>query len=215
MAAQSMTCAACSVQGLQVSDHRPGTPHQVPQDGEASGFTPGTGVGQETSDDGLSAEELEAFMNETEKQNCEAEASRLLQNKDFRHESCEQLLKNLPLQPILKHRRMLGDSRSIYVTLGVCAYGNHYGITKKTRAWENLCRYVNAYVENWSGPGHKTVNNDERFENILIGLGDFRKGGLWLEDLGFISSGNKGEKQERQLPNGKWVPGLFRTVVIR
>ena len=184
VAAQSMTCGACSVQGSWDQEHRPGDFHQVPQDGEASGFLRN---GRFASDNGISPEEVEAFMSESEKQVCEAEAQRLLQNKDFRHESCEQLLKNFPLQPIMKHRRMLGNNRSIYVTLGVYAYGNHYGITKKTRVWENLCRYMNAYVENWSGPGcrtsltislnnqiplHKDVNNDERFDNVLIGLGD-------------------------------------------
>ena len=221
VAAQSMTCGACSVQGSWDQEHRPGDFHQVPQDGEASGFLRN---GRFASDNGISPEEVEAFMSESEKQVCEAEAQRLLQNKDFRHESCEQLLKNLPLQPIMKHRRMLGNNRSIYVTLGVYAYGNHYGITKKTRVWENLCRYMNAYVENWSGPGcrtsltislnnqiplHKDVNNDERFDNVLIGLGDFRKGGLWLEDVSSGSGCQKGEKQERQLPNGKWISGTI------
>ena len=244
---QHVRCAAC-VQGMSSdSQEVPGgptqaAPRQVSQVTKASGSFQGEVSGRDprplefrrvTSEiknegpNSLSPEEFEAYMSEEEIQQCEEQARNLLMQRDFKHESCESLLKLLPLKPILKHRRMLGNQRSVYVTYGVYAYGGHYGITRQTKNHKQLCRYLNAYVENWSGPScrtsltlsfnnqipvHKDVNNDERFDNIVVGLGDFKKGGLWLQqETANVTPGCQGF-QKRQLPSGDWVPGVIQDI---
>ena len=115
---------------------------------------------------------------------------------------------------------MLGDSRTVYVLLGTYAFGNHYGLTSHTRTFPHLSKYLNKFMENWSGgpfcrsslviswnnllPLHRDVNNDSRYLNHLIGLGDYQHGELWLQSP---ESAEAGRDQRRQLPNGEWIRG--------
>ena len=80
----------------------------------------------------------------------------------------------------------------MYVTLGVYAYGNHYGLTRRSSQFPQLSRYLNKFMENWSGgpfcrstitvslnnlvPMHRDVNNDENYKNHVVGLGNFQHG---------------------------------------
>ena len=236
---QSVKCAACVLsvglpEGQASGGTSQATPRQVSQEGKVSGSFQGIGSGEasrtlDTSEvwatqDELTSEEVMAFMTQEEMEACEAKAKGLLENRDFKHSSCEELLDMLPLKPILKHRRMLGNQRSVYVTFGVYAYGSHYGITHRTRSHQCLCRYLNMYMENHAGPFcrtsltlsfnnqmpvHRDVNNDERFDNVVIGLGSFQKGGLWLQDDASESSKVSEQVQKRQLPSGEWVSGVI------
>ncbi|OLQ04719.1 Retrovirus-related Pol polyprotein from transposon TNT 1-94 [Symbiodinium microadriaticum] len=115
---------------------------------------------------------------------------------------------------------MLGDSRTVYVLLGTYAFGNHYGLTSHTRTFPQLSKYLNKFMENWSGgpfcrsslviswnnllPLHRDVNNDSRYLNHMIGLGDYQHGELWLQSS---ESAEAGRDQRRQLPNGEWIRG--------
>ena len=219
-----VSCGACCLQGSGLLRQVAGAPAQagpqVSQEGEASGSFQGRGSGQVMPEyEGLSLEEFEAFMSKGEVRTCEEAAEGLLKSKDFKHQSCESLLEQLPLKPVLKHRRMLGDARSVYLILGAYAFGNHYGVTRKTQQFPHLCRYLNAYMENWNGPFcrtsvcislnnqvplHKDNNNDNQYDNVLIGLGSFQKGGLWIQDS---EGSSEGSSSKRQLPNGSWING--------
>ena len=173
----------------------------------------------------VSAEELQAYMNAEQAAQAESRAKELLEAKNFEQGSCEELLKLLPLKPINRHRRMLGDTRTVYVTLGVYAHGNHYGMTQKGKQLPHLCRYLNAFLENWSGgpfcrssitiswnnllPMHRDVNNDPIYDNHSIGLGNFQHGGLWIQTPSSASSATVTGRQ-RQLPSGEWATGQVR-----
>ena len=175
----------------------------------------------------VSVEELQAYMSAEQVAQAETVAKELLEAKNFKTGSCEELLRLLPLRPINRHRRMLGDLRTVYVTLGVYAYGNHYGLTHKGRQFPHLCRYLNAFLENWSGgpfcrssitislnnllPMHRDVNNDPNYDNHSIGLGNFQHGGLWIQTPQ-ASNLVTATGQRRQLPSGEWATGQVHDI---
>ncbi|CAE7233664.1 RE1 [Symbiodinium sp. CCMP2592] len=113
-------------------------------------------------------------------------------------------------------KSMLGDKRAVYVALGVYAYGNHYGITNRSMLFPRLRKYLNRFMENWSGgpfcksslvvswnnllPLHRDANNDSAYKNHVIGLGTYQHGELWLQST-------DGGAQRRQLPSGEWIQG--------
>ena len=102
----------------------------------------------------------------------------------------------------------------------VYAFGNHYGLSSRTSRLPHLSRYLNKFLENWSGgpfcrsslviswnnllPLHRDVNNDSRYPNHLIGLGDYKHGELWLQSL---ESREDNRDLRRQLPTGDWIRG--------
>ena len=165
----------------------------------------------------VSPEELEAFMTDQQIQDVECQAQSHLNKKNYSLGACEELLRSLPLKPINKHRRMLGDMRVVYVTLGVYAHG----LTRKTERFKWVTRYLNAFMQNWSGgpfcgssftislnnrlPMHRDVNNDERYKNHSIGLGTYEHGGLWVQES--PDDLTSGESHLRQLPSGEWIRG--------
>ena len=215
-------CQAC-VQGDPTRRTAQATRPQVNQVG-VQGLTQhgdeASGTKGRVGEDDVSLEEFEAFMSTEEIQDVEAQAQQLNQTQNFQQDKCTELLRRLPFKPIRKHRGMLGDSRTVYVLLGTYAFGNHYGLTSHTRTFPQLSKYLNKFMENWSGgpfcrsslviswnnllPLHRDVNNDSRYLNHMIGLGDYQHGELWLQSS---ESAEAGRDQRRQLPNGEWIRG--------
>ncbi|CAE6972698.1 unnamed protein product [Symbiodinium sp. KB8] len=174
---------AC-VQGDDPTRETQATEPKVNQVGMTSTLAHGdeaSGMNQGEDGEEVSLEEFEAFMSDTETQDVEAQAQQLLQEKDYRQDKCTELLKKLPFKPV---------------------------------------RYLNKFLENWSGgpfcrsslviswnnllPLHRDVNNDSRYPNHLIGLGDYKHGELWLQSL---ESREDNRDLRRQLPTGDWIRG--------
>ena len=141
--------------------------------------------------------EEECFGQE-EIQDLEVLSERLFQAKDFRHSSCEQLLEMLPFKARKQHRNMLGEKPETYITLGAYSFGNHYGVTRRTRQIPHTVRYLLGYMTSLNGgsftctslvinknarcPSHRDVNNSPEYFNRLVGLGPYTNGELWVEE---------------------------------
>ena len=161
----------------------------------------------------------ECFQSE-DIQDLEGEARRLLQEKDSRHQSCEQLINKIPFNPQRRQRGILGEQPQTYIVLGVYAFGNHYGVTKRTYQIPHTVRYLMKYLRHVNGsvftctslvinrnamcPIHKDVNNDPEYLNRLIGLGNYTRGELWVE----VPQEQNSQKACRKvLPNGMVLNG--------
>ena len=134
----------------------------------------------------------------------------MIQQKQFDHSECEQLIELLPLKPQSKHRGLLGNQSAVYATFGAYSYGNHYGVTKLTRRFPVFTKYLTKYfahhdtqgscsssmVVNINGrcPLHRDNHNAAHHENRLVGLGKYKGGELWIETPG--NQGIKGVTRE-------------------
>ncbi|CAE7839318.1 RE1 [Symbiodinium sp. CCMP2592] len=155
-------------------------------------------------------------FSEAQVQKIEARAKELLEKQQFSHGTCEQVLKSLPNYRPKNHRSVLQEEHVRYLSFGLYAYGNHYGVTKSTLKFPNICRYILAYVQHWSKEQiectsfvvndngtlkvHRDNHNRVGSRNCLIGVTNYQDGGLWL-------AGPPQNKQQparaKVLPNGK------------
>ena len=111
---------------------------------------------------------------------------------------------------------MLKDQKAVYATLGAYSYGNHYGITNLTRVIPETTRYLLAYLKhhdpsktpcsslvlnlNGKCPAHRDVHNGAQWDNRLIGLGTFKGGGLWIENIESSGHSEKDQSQRQVRP---------------
>ena len=134
-----------------------------------------------------------------------------MNNQDYSHQTCEQLLKQLPFKTSKQHRGRLKEQKPRYIAFGLYSHGNHYGITKQSQVFPQVCRYVVQYLKHWSPETvyctsfvvndnchlelHKDVHNVPGTPNYLIGLGSYQGGELWIENsedselVGLLGSG--------------------------
>ena len=96
---------------------------QVTRISEDSLGNDGTGEGLGQDFGVMTVEELEAFMTREAYTNLEQEALDLLEQKNFHHETCQKLILQLPLQPVARHRKLLGAEHATYLTFGAYAHG--------------------------------------------------------------------------------------------
>ena len=173
------------------------------------------GIGSE-ADDALD----EALWTEHACAEAEVKASQAQRAKQYDHHTCEAILALVPLKAVLKHRKMLGPQPARYLTLGLYSHGNHYGVTRASKSLPNVCQYLNSWLryhtkdiqENTSIvvsvnnqlPLHKDNHNLPGTQNHCIGIGNYSKGGLWLEHKlpPTESSGS-----HKVLPNGTRISG--------
>ena len=184
---------------------------------------------EETGPDFGGPEPLEeANYNRDEVQQAEELAKALEQNKDYRDSACEELLRQLPLQPHLSRKGQLGETRVNYFVFGAYAYGSQYGVAQRTRVLPHCVKYINHYLKHkdpnqrkWTSfvvnynqamPIHRDVNNQAQQPNLLIGLGNYTKGGVWVQettqarDMG-LQPGKMGAVCSRVTPLGETVWG--------
>ena len=159
--------------------------------------------------------------------------------KRYRHSECEQLLELLPFRPKNQSQGKLPNQKAVYLTLGAYSYGNHYGITHKTRILPHFTKYLLAYL-NQHDPDktacssvviilngrcvlHRDVHNQKQYPNRLMGLGNYQGGGLWVEESEQKGQGDSGlesrEVGDQQVVWGrvhsthhkvvKFLPGLW------
>ncbi|CAE7216023.1 RE1 [Symbiodinium sp. CCMP2592] len=105
------------------------------------------------------------------------------------------------------------------------AYGNHYGVTNKTKQFPQLTQYIHAYMQhhhkkplgcnailvscNAKHPVHRDLHNDAEVPNVVIGLGNYRKGRLWVA----TSHPEQAHPTSRKvLPNGQTVVGQYHDI---
>ena len=127
-------------------------------------------------------------------------AQNMLRKKQFQHDECEQFVEYLQIPKCTRHRGLIEDKEARYMTLGAYSHGNHYGVTKHTRRMPFATKYLLQYLSHHDPEKtyctslvinvdgrcrtHRDVHNDERYPNLLIGLGDYNQGELWIESNG-------------------------------
>ncbi|CAE7799282.1 GIP [Symbiodinium sp. CCMP2456] len=110
---------------------------------------------------------------------------------------------------------------SFNVALGAYSHGAFGGICKYTNKHLELVCYINAFIRHhqplhqWSSLmvsknsrtlPHRDHHNLDGSWNMLIGVGDYRGGGLWVGD----ESPDGGIARRVRLPSGKYQPGHVR-----
>ena len=157
----------------------------------------------------------ELFTQE-ETQTVERRAQSLLEARNFTHKACENLIASLPQHVRSQHRGAILDERARYLTFGLYAYGNHYGVTKCTLQFPRVCRYILRYLQHWSKDKitctsfvindngtlkmHKDHHNKEGCPNFLIGVSSYQHGGLWIEGP---PENSRQKTRAKVLPNGE------------
>ena len=180
----------------------------------------GRSVEAESERDGEDEACDEALWTEHACAEVEARALQAQRAKQYDYATCEAIINLIPLKATKKHRRMLGDQPARYLTLGLYSHGNHYGITRASRHLPHVCQYLNSWLRHCSEdkivntsiaisvnnklPLHKDNHNYPGTLNHCIGLGDYKRGGLWLEHKlpPTESSGS-----HKVLPNGTRITG--------
>ena len=122
---------------------------------------------------------------------------------DARCETCYRLLRSTPFKTTSGSRQVAGDEAGFsecYV-FGFFAHGSFSGVTKATNQHPELIRYLNLFISarekqsRWSSlsinnnnplRAHRDLRNQKGTPNILICVGDFTGGGLWLEETSEI-----------------------------
>ena len=105
----------------------------------------------------------------------------------------------------------------ISFTVCMYAHGNHYGVTRRSQETPNFVMYLNKLIKlqsqgNLSGDitwttfalgldagslPHRDVHNRAGSKNVVIGVGKFKEGALWIQD----PKGN----DVCELPNGETI----------
>ena len=172
-------------------------------------------------------ETAEAMWSKEEMEAAEAEARRLIKIRDFHVKSCEHLISLLPRGP--KQARVgLLEKQARYHVFGAFAHGAQYGQTRKTVDFPACAQYLNQFLQQYSPPGqvwssvvvndnnevpaHRDVNNIKSCPNMVVGLGDYQGGELWVQenvvslDQGW-SAGARGPLVEREVRPGEKLWG--------
>ena len=172
----------------------------------------------------------EACYQQEEREGIEALARQSRVNKDYQHETCDQLLNMFKTRDVHGTEAMSSQKfeRSHYVVLGAYSHGNHYGITSKTEKFPEATRYLLDYMKHWNGESpvattlvvnlnrrcqlHRDLHNDKAFPNCLIGVSKFEGGRLWVENLEPTANGNNQNQSRKVLPTGEEKQGTFHEV---
>ena len=140
----------------------------------------------------------EGLWSQTEVMAVEDRARELLKSKDFSREECERLLSMIPSRHTSGRQNRVSNDKGQYWVFGAYAHGGQSGVTSVTRKLPNVCRYVNSYLQSqggqkhkWSSfaisrnvamPCHRDVNNDPKYPNLVIGMGEYTGGELWVQE---------------------------------
>ena len=164
-------------------------------------------------------------------QEAEQQAKELLRQGDFSYASCEALIRSMPLRASMSRPGKLGAGRVTYFSFGAYSYGSQYGITKRTQQLPQCVKYLNRFVSdkcessrkwtslvvnvNQSMPLHKDVNNETNQPNMVIGISNYQKGGLWVQHTDQAKllrcKGLEGESLcSRVTPSGEQVWGSIQ-----
>ena len=168
----------------------------------------------------VTADGCREVYTEGQTQEVEQCAQELMQQGQYQHRHCEKVIKMLPQHRQKNQRSVLQEERSRYLTFGLCAYGNQYGVTKCTLKFPKTCQYLLQYLRHWAQEPlectsfvindngtlrlHKDHHNSPGYPNYLIGVTAYQKGGLWLEGP---PRNSRQEVHAKVLPNGQSLLG--------
>ena len=151
-------------------------------------------------------------------QGCESYARELRLSQDFSYAALLNLLRRLPQGRRNRHRQINGAPGPI---TGVFAHGNHVGVTKRTRKYPQVVKYINKFMRQrsdqpWSSFSlqrdvcthvHKDVHNDKDAKSVTVTFGDFQGGQLWIADDDVDQSGKVRDTVWKQDDRGNSLPG--------
>ena len=152
--------------------------------------------------------------------NVESLAQEFTRQDKYGHQDCQQLLGKLQLPPQRQSHEKMVEEQPQYLVLGAYAYGSQYGVTKVTRMFPQLTRYLVNYLKHWSPEKvhcsslmislntktrmHRDVHNAPNTKNYVLGVSKYQHGEIWVE--GIPESPRKTTMWKR-LPNGKEIAG--------
>ena len=156
-------------------------------------------------------------------QGCESYARELRLSQDFSYAALLNLVRRLPQGRRNRHRQINGapgPSNIPWIT-GVFAHGNHVGVTKRTRKYPQVVKYINKFMRQrsdqpWSSFSlqrdvcthvHKDVHNDKDAKSVTVTFGDFQGGQLWIADDDVDQSGKVRDTVWKQDDRGNSLPG--------
>ena len=126
-------------------------------------------------------------------------ASQMLEQGDFSHQTCHQILDTLEFKRKTTTTRQAMETEaedSGTLLLGLYSYGANVGLTNATAHYRKLAQYLAAYLKNHGmssgvtsiqvtknavAKPHKDVNNAAGSLNWHVSLGNYRGGKLWVE----------------------------------
>ena len=165
---------------------------------------------------------LVSFLN-TESEN-HAKRARLDAQFDF--QTCLRILSLCKLRssamPRAASRSLKTDGSSVYV-FGLYKHGSYIGITNRTFDDQELVKYLNAFCKHHQGQPpwtsfalndnvqirpHRDSRNLTSSQNQLIGLGNYKGGGVWIELNGSeLQTASPKVVVHKQLDDGREVAG--------
>ena len=169
------------------------------QNRQASGISrnPKPEVVQENPQD-LEPQTQEVLYSKEEIQNVESRAQELLRQQDFSLEACEGLIKGMNWQAKVTREGKLGTERVQYLAFGAYSYGANHGVCRSTGQFPKFLKYINQFLlhrvntpRKWTSvvlninnrmPIHRDVHNQANQPNVILGLGEYTKGGIWIQE---------------------------------
>ena len=127
----------------------------------------------------------------------EAEAQAMSLQASISYKDLEAYLEAHPQQGRTSDRTMMDRTQGTYHTYGSYAFGNHYGMTRRTMDNPAFVKMINRFIaqhfprdyqwsaftlnNNAAAPLHKDLNNLDTHPNCSVGLGKYTGGELWVE----------------------------------
>ena len=114
------------------------------------------------------------------------------------------------------------------LAFGAYSYGANHGVCKSTKQFPKFLKYLNMFLtrqtktpRKWTSlvvninnrmPMHRDVHNQVNQPNVVIGLGKYEQGGLWVQEtvqakeMG-ITGVSQGPLEARTTPHGEVIWG--------
>ena len=161
---------------------------------------PGTGTPQPSTQDlgdGLPNTAFLAQSTTPGSEPSEAKAQAMSLQASISYKDLEAYLEAHPQQGRTSDRTMMDRTQGTYHTHGSYAFGNHYGMTRRTMDNPAFVKMINRFIaqhfpkdyqwsaftlnNNVAAPLHKDLNNLDSHPNCSVGLGKYTGGELWAE----------------------------------
>ena len=149
-------------------------------------------------------------------------AHQMDQAQEYRHATCARVLGKIIYPSRSQCRNLVQGHQPKYMILGAYAHGNHYGVTKWTRKYPQLCKYLVNYLRHWAPTElqcstimindnamtgmHKDVHNAPGTPSYIIGVTKYQQGGIWVEG---VKSPAKSPQVWKTLPNRQQQMGYI------
>ena len=168
----------------------------------------------------------EVYVSELLTQDIEWSSARLLRQHDFSMVSLESLLMKFPSGQAVGRKSLMSGR---YLSFGLFAHGNHYGVTQLVKKMPTFTKYLNEVMKyqckcqgiknpswttiavglNAGSRPHRDVHNKGNTNNYILGLGKFRGGGLWTEG---VAREPQGQVCWKVMPNGHELQGQINDI---